>query len=81
MIFEFFVPGMPQMLRNAGAEYAIYDMEHGGLGLETLKMLTAASRGTGVVLPVLPRQVGICRHESQRLAVLAAGSRSVKDSL
>lgn len=49
MIFEFFVPGMPQMLRNAGAEYAIYDMEHGGLGLETLKMLTAASRGTGVV--------------------------------
>ena len=43
MIFEFFVPGMPQMLRNAGAEYAIYDMEHGGLGLETLKMITAAS--------------------------------------
>jgi 2-dehydro-3-deoxyglucarate aldolase/4-hydroxy-2-oxoheptanedioate aldolase len=49
MIFEFFVPGMPQMLRNSGAEYAIYDMEHGGLGLETLKMLAAASRGTGVV--------------------------------
>jgi 2-keto-3-deoxy-L-rhamnonate aldolase RhmA len=48
MIFEFFVPGMPQILRNAGAEYAIYDMEHGGLGLETLKMLAAASRGTGV---------------------------------
>ena len=24
-------------------------MEHGGLGLETLKMLAAASRGTGVV--------------------------------
>ena len=48
MIFEFFVPGIPQILRNAGAEYAIYDMEHGGLGLETLKMLAAASRGTGV---------------------------------
>ena len=48
MIFEFFVPGMPQILRNAGAEYAIYDMEHGGLGFETLKMLAAASRGTGV---------------------------------
>jgi hypothetical protein len=30
MIFEFFVPGMPQLLRNAGAEFAIYDMEHGG---------------------------------------------------
>jgi 2-dehydro-3-deoxyglucarate aldolase/4-hydroxy-2-oxoheptanedioate aldolase len=49
MIFEFFVPGMPQILKNAGAEYAIYDMEHGGLGIETLKVLTAASRGTGVV--------------------------------
>jgi 2-dehydro-3-deoxyglucarate aldolase/4-hydroxy-2-oxoheptanedioate aldolase len=48
MIFEFFVPGMPQILRNAGAEYAIYDMEHGGLGIDTLKMLAAASRGTGV---------------------------------
>ena len=48
MIFEFFVPGIPQILRNAGAQYAIYDMEHGGLGFETLKMLAAASRGTGV---------------------------------
>ena len=48
MIFEFFVPGMPQILCRASAEYAIYDMEHGGLGLETLKMLCAASRGTGV---------------------------------
>jgi 2-keto-3-deoxy-L-rhamnonate aldolase RhmA len=49
MVFEFFVPGMPQILSVAGAEYAIYDMEHGGLSLETLKMLVAASRGTGVV--------------------------------
>ena len=28
MVFEFFVPGMPQILSLAGAEYAIYDMEH-----------------------------------------------------
>ena len=49
MIFEFFVPGMPQILCNAGCEYAIYDMEHGGLSFESLKMLAAASRGTGVV--------------------------------
>ena len=47
MVFEFFVPGMPQILSQAGAEYAVYDMEHAGLGLETLKMLVAASRGTG----------------------------------
>jgi 2-keto-3-deoxy-L-rhamnonate aldolase RhmA len=49
MVFEFFVPGMPQILSVAGAQYAIYDMEHGGLGLETLKMLVAAGRGTRVV--------------------------------
>ncbi|MBZ0146710.1 MAG: hpch/hpai aldolase, partial [Pseudorhodoplanes sp.] len=49
MVFEFFVPGVPQILRNAGADYAIFDMEHGGLGFETLKMLAAASRGTGLV--------------------------------
>jgi 2-keto-3-deoxy-L-rhamnonate aldolase RhmA len=49
MVFEFFVPGIAQILRNAGADYAIFDMEHGGLGYETLKMLAAASRGTGLV--------------------------------
>jgi 2-dehydro-3-deoxyglucarate aldolase/4-hydroxy-2-oxoheptanedioate aldolase len=48
MVFEFFVPGMPQLLANAGCEYAIYDMEHGGLEYTTFKMLVAASRGTGV---------------------------------
>jgi 2-dehydro-3-deoxyglucarate aldolase/4-hydroxy-2-oxoheptanedioate aldolase len=48
MVFEFFVPGIPQILSQTGAEYAIYDMEHGGLNLETLKMLAAASRGTNV---------------------------------
>lgn len=67
MIFEFFVPGMPQMLRNAGAEYAIYDMENGGLGLETLKMLAAASRGTGVV-----PMVRVPRGSWSRRAAIAA---------
>lgn len=48
MVFEFFTPGMPQILANAGAEFAIYDMEHGGLDYGVFKMLAAASRGTGV---------------------------------
>jgi len=48
MVFEFFVPGISQTLRNAGCEFAIYDMEHAGLGLETLKMLVATSRGIGI---------------------------------
>ena len=50
MVFEFFTPGMSAMLVNAGARFAIYDMEHTGLGFETLKWLFATCRG----LPIEP---------------------------
>jgi 2-keto-3-deoxy-L-rhamnonate aldolase RhmA len=49
MVFEFFSPGMPQILRNAGAEFALYDMEHTGLGFETLKTQFALCRGLELV--------------------------------
>jgi 2-keto-3-deoxy-L-rhamnonate aldolase RhmA len=45
MVFEFFVPGVPRILADTGAEFVIYDMEHGGASIETLRMLAAASRG------------------------------------
>jgi 2-dehydro-3-deoxyglucarate aldolase/4-hydroxy-2-oxoheptanedioate aldolase len=45
MVFEFFAPGVPRLLELAGAEFAIFDMEHTGLGLETLKSLCASCRG------------------------------------
>jgi 2-dehydro-3-deoxyglucarate aldolase/4-hydroxy-2-oxoheptanedioate aldolase len=45
MIFEFFTPGVSQILANAGARFAIYDMEHTGLGFETLKWLFATTKG------------------------------------
>lgn len=48
MVFEFFTPGIAQVLRLAGCEYAIYDMEHAGLSLETLKVQVAHCRGTGI---------------------------------
>jgi 2-keto-3-deoxy-L-rhamnonate aldolase RhmA len=48
MIFEFFAPGTPQVLKAAGCEFALFDMEHAGLGFETLKMLAAACRGIGI---------------------------------
>ncbi len=48
MIFEFFAPGMPQVLKAAGCEFALFDMEHSGLGFETLKMLAAGCRGIGI---------------------------------
>lgn len=48
MVFEFFSPGMAQIMKLAGCEYIIYDMEHTGLGYETLKGQVAACRGLGV---------------------------------
>jgi 2-dehydro-3-deoxyglucarate aldolase/4-hydroxy-2-oxoheptanedioate aldolase len=48
MIFEFFAPGLPQVLKSAGCEFALFDMEHAGLSFETLKMLAAGCRGIGI---------------------------------
>ena len=49
MVFEFFSPGLPQICRNAGAEFVLYDMEHTGLSFETLKTQVALCRGLSVV--------------------------------
>ena len=49
MIFEFFTPAMPRILKNAGAEFALYCMEHTGAGFETLKPQFALCRALGVV--------------------------------
>ncbi len=48
MIFECFTPGIAQIARNAGAEFVLYDMEHAGLSIDTLKMLCATCAGIGV---------------------------------
>ena len=37
MVVELMAPGLPQVCANAGADFILYDMEHSGLGLETLK--------------------------------------------
>ncbi len=49
MVFEFFSAGMPQICRNAGAEFVMFDMEHTGLSFETLKLQFALCRGLGIV--------------------------------
>lgn len=49
MVFEFFSPGLPQICRNAGAAFILYDMEHTGLSFETLKTQVALCRGLDVV--------------------------------
>lgn len=49
MVFEFFTAGMPRLLKNAGADYALYCMEHTGTQFETLKPQFALCRALGVV--------------------------------
>jgi 2-dehydro-3-deoxyglucarate aldolase/4-hydroxy-2-oxoheptanedioate aldolase len=49
MVFEFFTPGMPRILANAGAEFALYCLEHTGAGFETLKPQFSLCRALGVV--------------------------------
>ena len=54
MVFEFASPGLPAILANAGAEYALYDMEHSGLGMDDMKTQFALCRGAGIVPMVRP---------------------------
>ena len=48
MVFEFFTPGIAQVMKLAGCEYVLYDMEHAGFSIEQLKTQCAHCRGTGV---------------------------------
>ncbi len=63
LVFEFFSPGVPRILSRAGCEYVLYDMEHTGVGFETLKAQVAACRG----LPITP-MVRVPRGEYAFLA-------------
>ena len=48
MIFEFFSPGIPIILKNAGCEFVIFDIEHGGLSLEQFKTLSIISNSNNI---------------------------------
>lgn len=49
MVFEFFTPGIAQIVHAAGAEFVLYDMEHSGVGIEVIKQQMATCRGIGIV--------------------------------
>ena len=48
MVFEFFSPGIPIILKNSGCEFIIFDMEHGGLSLEQFKTLATISSSNNI---------------------------------
>ena len=47
--WEFLVPGLPQIVKAAGAEFLLLDMEHAGHSYETIKDQAAACRGIDLV--------------------------------
>lgn len=54
MVFEFGSPGLPAALVAAGAEFALYDMEHSGFTMADMKAQFAYCRGIGLVPIVRP---------------------------
>ena len=73
MVFEFFTPGIAQLLKLSGCEYVLYDMEHAGFGIGELKVQVAHCRGLGIA-----PMVRVPRGEYQFLArALDVGAQGV----
>lgn len=49
MVFEFNTPGIGRIAALAGAEFVVYDMEHTGWSIETIRMLMATTRPADTV--------------------------------
>ncbi len=49
MMMEFATTGIGRIAAEAGAEFAVFDMEHTGWGMETVRMLMATSRAADIV--------------------------------
>jgi 2-keto-3-deoxy-L-rhamnonate aldolase RhmA len=48
-VFEFDTTGVARLAGQAGAEFTVFDMEHTGWSLETIRMLVATSRSIDMV--------------------------------
>jgi 2-dehydro-3-deoxyglucarate aldolase/4-hydroxy-2-oxoheptanedioate aldolase len=49
MMLEFNTTGIARIAAEAGAEFAVFDMEHTGWSIETIRMLMASARGSDIV--------------------------------
>ena len=49
MMMEFSTTGIARIAAEAGAEFAVFDMEHTGWSMETIRMLMATSRAAEIV--------------------------------
>src|SRR5262245_10563820 len=48
-MFEFGTTGVARIASEAGAEFAVFDMEHTGWSMETIRMLVATTRSTEMI--------------------------------
>ena len=53
-VFEFNTPGIARLLASTGIDFVIYDMEHSGFGLDTVRSLIAQTRPLQLAALVRP---------------------------
>ncbi len=63
-VFEFATPGIGQILKAAGADYAVLDMEHAGFGFDTVRQVVRYCQAAG--LPLVVRVPSQQRHHISR---------------
>jgi len=72
MCMEFASTGIGRISAGAGAQFTVYDMEHTGWSLETIRMLVATARSVDM-LPIVRVPVSDYHHIAHVLDVGAAG--------
>ena len=72
-LFEFATPGIGQILKAAGAEFAVLDMEHTGFGFDTVRQVVRYCQAAA--LPIVVRVPSQQRHHISR--ALDAGADGV----
>ncbi len=63
-LFEFTTPGIGQILKAAGADYVVLDMEHTGFGFDTVRQVVRYCQAGG--LPLVVRVPSQARHHISR---------------
>jgi 2-keto-3-deoxy-L-rhamnonate aldolase RhmA len=63
-LFEFATPGIGQILKAAGADYAVLDMEHTGFSFDTVRNVVRYCQATE--LPLIVRVPSQARHHISR---------------
>ena len=49
MVCEFLTTNVPRLVRSAGADWVLYDLEHSGFGIDRMRDLLPATNATGLV--------------------------------